>query len=374
MLLVLAGLILWIVAGGLVYGDSGQLETEVLNESAVCGECHEQIYAMWQRSMHSASLTDPIFQTSYMRAYFDTQGKSKALCLRCHAPVAFVEGDLDLENPKSREGITCDYCHSVTSVDLERQHQPIEITLDGVKRGPLADAESPVHEVAKSELHQSAEFCAGCHEYANEDGLLIFSTYSEWRLSPQAAEGTTCQHCHMPLQPGNTVRPDLGLGREGINLHNISGGHSPEQIRKAATATLLRVERQQPTSAVIEIEVANVGSGHSIPTGLPTRKLVLEVTVYVGGREVRHFERVYQRALLDANRKLITEDHRVILDARSVLEDNRIKPGERRLERFVTSVPSRGTLRAEMKLRYLYEPQLLSREKMSIEITSDRAP
>ena len=374
MLLVLALVILWIASGGLAFGDSGEVQTGVLNESAVCGECHEEIYAMWQRSMHSASLSDPIFQASYMRAYYETQGKAKAICLRCHAPVAFFTNDLDLERPASREGITCDYCHSVVSVDLNRRHQPYEIALDGVKRGPLADAASPAHEVASSELHLSAEFCAGCHEYANDAGLPIFTTYSEWKLSPQAAEGKTCQHCHMPLQKGNTVRPGLGVDREEINLHNISGGHSPEQIRRAATAKVLRVERQQPTSAVVEIEVANVGSGHSIPTGLPTRKLVLEVVVYVGGRPVRHFKRYYQRTLLDADRKLITEDHRVILDARSVLEDNRLRAGERRLERFVTSVPSRGSLRVEMTLRYLYEPMLLSPEEMSVEITSQRAP
>ncbi len=373
MLLVLALFVLWFASVGAAFGG-GEIESGVLNRSAVCGECHEAIYAMWQRSMHSASLTDPIFQASYMRAYVQTRGQARETCLRCHAPVAVMTGDLDLEDPASHEGITCDYCHSIVSVDLERRHQPFTVALDGIKRGPLADAESPVHDVARSDLHLSSEFCAGCHEYATEEGLPILSTYSEWRLSPQAAEGKTCQHCHMPLQEGTTVRADLGGGRPGINLHDISGGHSPEQVRKAATARILRIERPEPTSAVLEVEVANIGSGHSIPTGLPTRKLVLEVVLYAGGREVRRFERVYQRTLLDADRRLITEDHRVMLDARYLRDDTRLRPGERRLERFVASVPSRGSLHATMKLLYLYEPQLLLREKMSIEIISDRAP
>jgi hypothetical protein len=374
MLLILAMILLSVASFAPAFGESGDLQPGVLNESAQCGECHEKIYSMWQRSMHSAALSDPIFQTSYMRAYLDTGGKAKEICLRCHAPVAALSGDLDLEKPTSREGITCDYCHSIVSVDLERRPQPFEIALDGIKRGPLADAESPVHGVAKSDLHLSAEFCAGCHEYSNDDGLPIFATYSEWRLSPQAAEGKTCQHCHMPMVQGDTVREGLGVGRKEINLHNISGGHSPERVRSAATAKILRVERQQPTSAVVEVEIANVGSGHSIPTGLPTRKLILEVTLFAGGREVRHFERRYQRILLDEDRKVITDDHRSILEARFVGEDNRLRAGERRLERFVTSVPRRGSLHAEMKFRYSYEPQLLSREQMSIEIASERAP
>ncbi|MFQ5876699.1 MAG: multiheme c-type cytochrome [Acidobacteriota bacterium] len=374
MALLLTAAILWLAGGAPAAGGAEELRADALNPSSACGQCHQEIYEMWGRSMHSAALSDPIFQTSYMRAYLETGGRAKEICLRCHAPVAALTGDLDLRRPLSREGIQCDFCHSVVSVDLQRARSPFRLSLDGVKRGPLGDADSPAHEVARSELHLSAEFCAGCHEYSNEEGLPILSTYSEWRLSPQAAEGKTCQHCHMPLTPGDTVRADLSVGREAINLHNISGSHSPDQVRRAATARILRIERQQPTVALVEVEVANVGSGHSIPTGMPTRRLVLEVVVFVRGREVRRFERHFQRALLDARGRLISDDHRAILQARSIREDNRLAPGERRIERFVAAVPGEGALRAEMTLKYLYEPQLVAREKMSIQIAFDRAP
>jgi hypothetical protein len=352
----------------------GDLKTGELNPSALCGECHEEIYDMWRRSMHSAAYSDPIFQASYMRAYRDTGGEARRICLRCHAPAATHSGDLDMSEPASREGITCDFCHSISAVDVEQNEHPIQIVLDGVKRGPLGDADSPAHRVARSALHEAAEICAGCHEYTNANGLPILTTYSEWLLSPQAAEGKSCQNCHMPLGPGETVTADFGLNRKQINLHNISGGHSNEQVRKAATVRILGVRKDASRSAVIEVEVANVGSGHSIPTGLPTRKLVLEVTLFSGDRMLRRFERLYQKRLLDEAGQLIVLDHRAMLNARGVLEDTRLHPGERRVERFVTDVPRQGTLRAEAKLRYVYEPELLSRTDMSIEMASDHTP
>lgn len=344
-----------------------------LNPSARCGECHEEIYGMWKRSVHGSSYTDPIFAASYMRAYLETGGKAEQICLRCHAPAVALTQDPSRRGDASREGISCDFCHSIVSVDLSKPDQPYEIKIDGVKRGPLGDARSPVHAVARSATHQSSEFCAGCHEYSNADGLPIFTTYSEWRLSPQAGQGKTCQSCHMPWTPGRTVRAGLGVNRSSINLHNISGMHSSEQVRSAATAKILKVGRENG-SGVIEVEVANVGSGHSIPTGLPTRRIVLEAVLYLDGIEVRRFERNYQRVLLDADGQPISEDHRTVLAARKLKEDTRLRPGEHRHEKFFASVPADGRLEAEVRLRYLYEPELLSREKISIEIVDERFP
>jgi hypothetical protein len=357
-----------------VMGAPDDLRPGVLNPSATCGECHEKIYSMWQRSMHSLAYKDPIFQTSYMQAYLETAGEARSVCIKCHAPAALIAGDREAQQPVSQEGVTCDFCHSIVSVDLKKRNGRFQVSLDGAKRGPLADAESPVHGVVKSQLHESSELCAGCHEYSTPEGLAVMSTYSEWRSSPQAAEGKTCQSCHMPVTAGNTVRSEFGIERDSINLHNISGAHSSEQVRKAATAKIMRVEREAPTRAIIDVEVANVGSGHFIPTGMPTRKLVLEVTVSAGGREIRRFEREYQKKLMDANGQVIDVDHRAILDARKLLEDTRLRPGERRLERFATEVPATGALSVEMQLRYAYQPELVSRSDISIQIATDRSP
>ena len=354
-------------------GSVEEIVSGAFNPSERCGECHKEIYAMWRKSLHSASASDPIFQASYMQAYKETAGKAREVCLRCHAPVAVHTGDLEMRNPLSMEGITCDYCHSITAVDMNQRDNPIRIALDGVKRGPLHDAVSPAHKVVRSALHESSEICGACHEYVNQFGVDIMSTYSEWKASPQAAEGKTCQHCHMPLTPGETVPEVLAPSRGSINLHNISGGHSTEQVRKAATVRILNVRRTSDNFAQIEVEVANVGSGHSIPTGMPTRKLVLEVVLYSDGREVKRFEREYQKKILDGKGSFIQEDHRTILDGRSIMMDNRLQPGEKRIELFAAAILPRGTLRAEATLRYLYQPMILIPQTMSIEMATDRS-
>ncbi len=350
------------------------IESKAFNPSSRCGECHQEIYAMWRRAMHSLATSDPIFEASYLQAYRYTAGNAKKICLRCHAPVAVQTGDLEMLNPISREGVNCDFCHSVVSVDLEKRDRPIRIALDGVKRGPLRDATSPAHKVARSPLHLSSEFCAGCHEYVNSNGLAVLSTYSEWKVSPQSAEGITCQICHMPLTPGDTVPSSLAPSRRTINLHNVSGGHSIEQVKKAAKVHIQQIARKADDVVEIKIEVANIGSGHSIPTGLPTRRLVLEVVLFAGDREVARFQREYQKKLLDRQGNRIMEDHRVILDALTIMEDNRLRAGEKRVEQFEAVISSKGPLRAEATLQYLYEPKILMPQPMSIDMASDRSP
>jgi len=366
--------IIWLAAGvSLLAEVSDDLVAGALNPSATCGDCHEEIYQMWRRSMHSASYTDPIFQTSFLRAYQATGGQAGPLCLRCHAPAAVMNDDPLAQHPLSREGITCDYCHSIESVDLESRNEPFTVKLDGVKRGPLADADSPVHQVSSSPLHESSEFCAGCHEYISEGGVPLLSTYSEWKASPQAAQGITCQKCHMPIGPGDVVRSGLGSDREMINLHNISGGHSRDQVRKAASVRILGVRREPGSSVLVEVQVANIGSGHSIPTGMPTRRLTLEVVLYAGQREVRRFQRHYQKSVVDASGEGLTDDHRTLLDADSILEDTRLKAGERRVEKFYATVSNRKeALKAEASLTYLYRPELMMRQDMSIDMASDQ--
>jgi hypothetical protein len=328
---------------------------------------------MWSRSMHSASFTDPIFQTSYLRAYQASGGEAGRICLRCHAPAAALNEDPLVQQPLSREGITCDYCHSIESVYLERRNNPFTVKMDGVKRGPLADADSPAHKVAPSPLHESSEFCAGCHEYTSERGVLLFSTYTEWKASPQAGQGITCQKCHMPMGPGDIVRSGLGSDREMINLHNISGGHSRDQVRKAASVRILGVRREPGNSVLVEVQVANIGSGHSIPTGLPTRRLTLDVVLFAGQREVRRFQRHYQKSVVDASGEILADDHRILLDGDSILDDTRLRAGERRVEKFYATVSNRKeVLKAEASLTYLYRPELMLRQDMSIEMASDQ--
>jgi hypothetical protein len=137
----------------------------------VCGRCHVDIYNSWKKSMHAFSLSNPIFETAYMQALRLVGESAKETCLRCHAPMTMYNGDYDLEDGVTREGVACDFCHTVTSVDLDNPGHPYEVEMGLVKRGIIKKAGSPAHEVAYSTLHGTSEFCGGCHNYFASNGV-----------------------------------------------------------------------------------------------------------------------------------------------------------------------------------------------------------
>jgi hypothetical protein len=52
------------------------------------------------------------------------------------------------------------------------------------------------------DAHQDSRFCATCHQFEADgyalNGKLLENTFEQWRKSPQAKSGITCQSCHMP--------------------------------------------------------------------------------------------------------------------------------------------------------------------------------
>lgn len=169
--------------------------------------------------------------------------KETNFCLKCHAPTVLFTKDFGLEQDVTREGITCDFCHTISDVNLMNQEKPYKITIGKVKRGPIKKAESPAHHAESSELHTKSEFCAGCHELKGKNGVSILGTYSEWKESPYAKEGIQCQDCHMPRIPGRVVKPDIKRSEEMVNLHYLQGGHSPDQVAKACKVEIKEVKR-----------------------------------------------------------------------------------------------------------------------------------
>lgn len=394
-----------------------EISTEGYTPSKVCGKCHKEIHRYWSKSMHALSLEDPIFQTSYKLAVFEEGEKAKVFCLRCHAPTVAETKDYDLTDPAT-EGISCDFCHSVTGIKSTKTG--FEFTTDpgGPKRSTLKKAESPVHKVAYSKLHHQSEFCSGCHELYGPSGVIIMGTYSEWKAGPYAKEGVQCVDCHMPEVAGNVVvegvrprgRPGIrrdettryhnpeqlkkmgknecvkchkldasqniiveGAGPEGgarINRHDISGYHTAEQVRKAVTVKLESVKRVQ-NRVRVEVSISNVGSGHYVPTGMPSRKLRLVVTMTdMNGDLVGVKEKIYGRKLYDAEGNELVEDHMIMLKAFKSGEDNRIKPREKRMEQFWFYLKPSTRVKVKVDLFYVYNPQLILRKEMRIEVQS----
>ncbi|MFQ6093878.1 MAG: multiheme c-type cytochrome, partial [bacterium] len=203
--------------------------------SSVCKSCHEAHYGYWTKTMHSKAYEDPIFQVAFLRAQVDEGEQVRAYCLSCHSPTTRVTKDFSTEKELSWEGVTCDFCHTITAVDLSREEFSYDLGI--TKRGPYKDAESPAHLTAYSPLFEWSEFCGGCHEQRsrNGEGVLVLGTYTEWKESPYAAKEVHCQNCHMPKEPGvPIVKPDVKATDKILTAHEFMGGHSEIKLEKAA--------------------------------------------------------------------------------------------------------------------------------------------
>ncbi len=89
-----------------------------------CKVCHLDQYNEWSGSMHAFSAKDPVFtalnklgQNAYVNAI--DQG-----CVKCHTVIGSRAGETpwgefnvnDL-SPVAQEGVTCDVCHNITSIN-----------------------------------------------------------------------------------------------------------------------------------------------------------------------------------------------------------------------------------------------------------------
>jgi hypothetical protein len=224
-----------------------------------------------------------------------------------------------------------------------------------VKRGPIPDAASTAHEVAYSELHTQSIVCAGCHEYVNSEGMSIMSTYSEWLGSSEAQGGRTCQDCHMGRVAANVVDPRVARVQTAeVNLHEVPGGHSLDQLHKALRFAVDTSRRGD--SVEVAVTIVNKGAGHAVPTGMPGRRVYLDVQLKTGAGQ--HFEeqRLYARSYVDANGAPIVRDAAFFAKGVKLASDSSIQAGERRVERFRWPVAAQTEAFLSLKLRYEHAP------------------
>lgn len=350
--------------------NSSNPKSPSLTSSQNCKQCHEEIHNHWMNAMHAMSLEDPIFKASYMESYFNTAGEAKYNCLPCHAPVTRVNKDYDLKDEITKEGVTCDFCHSIKKVDLDNNENPFELEIGNTKRGPLSNVSSPTHETESSPIFKSSELCAGCHEYTNEKGISILGTYSEWKESPFAKEGTHCQDCHMPIISGNTVKSNIKSSiQEQINLHAISASHSTEQLQKALKVEIKNVNQEGEIIEVV-VGVSNVGSGHSVPTGISARQLILLVELRTPN-EYFVQQKIYHRILSDEAGNEIKKECEAFLGAAKISFDNRLRPRETRTERFAFAKPKNKKITISARVDYLYRTRILSPTEMRVKMAED---
>jgi nitrate/TMAO reductase-like tetraheme cytochrome c subunit len=209
----------------------------------VCGECHPNQYKQWSISSHAYAAVSPMFNKFEQRINDISRGTVNYFCVRCHASVGTALGEQRAiawwdRSGAAKEGITCVTCHRVGEaygkVNAARRitpgtiHEPvfgpfdslgglkaitnakgngILVTIDELDRSP--DGEKKwirMHQTAiQSDLIKKSEFCEACHQVAVYPGIKLETVWEEWRASPAAKEGITCQACHMSQTPGQNA-------------------------------------------------------------------------------------------------------------------------------------------------------------------------
>ena len=198
-----------------------------------CGSCHKDIYTAWNASLHARAYQDRIFQASYAEVAESQKEEAARTCLTCHAPTALTSNDMKASRAVTREGVTCDFCHSISDIHLSRPN-PFEVRLGRVKLGPVKDAASNAHGVQFSAFHTTSRHCAGCHQFTNSNGLELLSTFKEWEAYRDKGGTKSCQECHMPVVAANIVDPKVKRVEGAfVNLHEMPGGHSLHQLNKS---------------------------------------------------------------------------------------------------------------------------------------------
>ena len=382
---VAAAILLLLVAA---YARADDARGTAYTSAKVCAGCHEDIYRMWSRSLHAGSLTDPVFDVAYMQVLKAGDARAQESCLRCHAPTTRVSRDFRLKYGVTREGVTCDFCHTISTVTMANRAEPYTMRPGAVKFGPLGDTTSPMHLTTFSPVHATSELCGGCHELVAKNGTVIMGTYSEWKESPYAAKGVQCQDCHMPtVKDATTVRAGIKVSTKRVNKHDLQGGHSVDQLQRAAKVEILEVSKGSD-AVLVRVRVTNVGSGHMMPTGIPSRKVLLTGRLKdARGSVLLEATIRYQKVLADAQRNPLETDADIFLKPSTILVDNRLGPQESRIEQLIFPVTKEMTqdqviggrtyqrnLSVEVALTYSYRPLILQPADMVQEMAKDSRP
>lgn len=373
----IVSLMLLLLAGcsetGTVQEDVPPLELQPgkLISSDKCGSCHKDIHSVWQSSIHARAASTPVFLEAYDEAVQQSGDTARQLCLRCHAPSSIVTGNLVLSDALNQEGVNCDFCHSLVGINQANPVDPFKLQVGVAKYGPVKDAEPKGHPVAFSEFHTTSEHCEGCHEYENPAGVPLLTTYSEWREYQKSGGDKTCQDCHMPLVVASVVDPRvLRVRNSFVNLHSMPGGHSLAQLVKALRLRFEEVKREGD-KVHVKLSLKNSGAGHAVPTGSPTRKILLDVTATAANGVVAKQQYTFQKVALDAHSQPIMDDAQMFLGTAGIGGDTRIAPGEERIISASFTLPKDENVEVRASLTYLYSPHNRTETETRLEFLSE---
>lgn len=307
-----------------------------MHEAIRCAECHNKMHSEWKTSAHSRAESSSEYHA--MRKAASDTGCGD----RCHAPLRVYTP----EASAVLEGATCDVCHTIKGVETTDSNAVLTLGLDDMIRyGPLCDAKNHYfHRMGCSELHTRSELCSGCHHFywpsKSGKNLPVLTTWEEWQAQGKADQ--SCQSCHMP---GTRAEVATGAGeRDKVPDHSFMGHKG--KLRKQALAVEVRATKTADNIAV-STKLTNVGSAHSIPSGIPARRIAIVVTL-AGARGAEHTEtRSLGRFMVDDAGKPAA-----FVVAAKVDRDTRIAAGKSAVEQVELPIAA-GTISVKVEWRSL---------------------
>lgn len=244
-----------------------------------CAQCHDAQFQAWKGSFHAQAYSAGLI------GQFPGMGGHEAgnNCLVCHAPLqeqklknnkdvmaslalkirqpegVNIHADLDsAKMPLRHTGVSCAVCH-----------------VRGMQRfGPPRSGSNKTGKI-KTDVHggftaskefENSQFCASCHQFPQSraiNGKPLENTVYEWQQSRFAAEGTTCQDCHMPRR-----------------RHEFKGIHDVKMVRSGLD---IKVAMHK---GVAQLSLKSVRIGHAFPTYVTPKVLVQAVALDKKGREL----------------------------------------------------------------------------------------
>ena len=256
------------------------------DQPSFCGSsCHVNFHRQWEQAMMSQAYTHHWDEIEYFKLAVPHAEKDpmvagvKAGCNGCHAPMAFLAGDvpppLPSEGTRANEAVSCDICHTITGFAGDVPHNFNYISSPGkTKYGPRGTGESPEHEIAKSDFIRTAEFCGTCHNEKSPYGVWVKSTHLEWAEGPYAAQGVRCQDCHMTKAPSRSA--EMGQEYPDVWQHLFHGAHDPGKVRGTVELRIHPDVREAEPGEPVRFTVAlfNQKTGHKFPTGSVEDRIV----------------------------------------------------------------------------------------------------
>lgn len=256
---------------------------------ATCASCHVDIAMQWSQAMMSQAYTHHWDEIEYFELAIPHAERDpvvagvKAGCNGCHAPLAFLAGDVPpprpAENSRANESVSCDVCHSITGYSGDVPHNFNWVSEPGrLKQGNKPGLVSPHHDTVQSDFIQSADFCGTCHNEMSPYGIWVKATHLEWKEGPYGRDGVRCHVCHMPPAEGQSAKlapPSL------VSQHLFHGAHDPGKLAGAVELRMHPEMREVAYDdvAVVKVQLFNGKAGHKIPTGSVEDRLVwLDVT------------------------------------------------------------------------------------------------